>query len=185
MRRLVFDTETTGLIVAPNAPDKGPFVIEISWMILNDKGEPEADPIPKHHLVAPPDNKLKYYSEAAQKVTGIKPEELQGARDWELVSRDFLKDLSGVDQVIAHNVSYDVDVVNRNNEFHDLNAINWPPLICTVEQTAFVLGRRLKQEELYQYLFNQSMPYKAHRADQDVLSLCDCVRKLIQMGWLK
>jgi DNA polymerase III epsilon subunit-like protein len=74
--------------------------------------------------------------------------------------------------VIAHNLSYDRDMLNI--EFQRLgHFIAWPPGLCTVEQSVHYKGYRLNLTGLHEYLFGQ--PFAgAHRARPDVEALTRC-----------
>ena len=52
---------------------------------------------------------------------------------------------------VGHNITYDHDMVNI--EFSRLNIVlNWPKLLCTIEQTMYLKGGRIGLTDLHIFL---------------------------------
>lgn len=82
--------------------------------------------------------------------------------------------------VIAHNLNFDVDMIELEMQRHGLT-VEWPQKICTVEQTLHVKGYRLNLNALHEWLFNESFR-GAHRARVDVMALVRCAMELSKRG---
>ena len=81
------------------------------------------------------------------------------------------------DSIVAHNLSYDLDIVNFEMDRCDKKA-KWPLCrICTVEETEWLKGHRLKLADLFEHLTNEQFK-DAHRARNDVKALTRCFNEL-------
>jgi ATP-dependent DNA helicase DinG len=113
----VVDVETNGLTPAENELiEVG--AVRVEW--LEDHFE-----ITKHfHTLISPHHMPPFN---IQNLTGITPQILSGAPPFEEVAHDFVKFL-GDDMFIAHNVFFDIKVINGNLKKIGLDEIN-PPLV--------------------------------------------------------
>jgi DNA polymerase-3 subunit alpha len=90
--------------------------------------------------------------------------------------------IEGAPLVISHNASFDQEVL-------DIEAarlgrqIHWPRLLCTVEQTVHLTGKRLTLTDLHNLLFEEKFA-DAHRAKADTQALIRCCRELVRRGEL-
>lgn len=177
MRALLFDTETTGLIDNLTiAIDKLPEIIEFYGCYADlGNGQIESE---LNLLIKP----SKSISAEVTGITGIDDEMVREAPAFGQVADEILMYIQNAPLVIAHNLSYDKDVVNT--EFKRLGqCVNWPPVLCTVEQTIHIKGFRLSLSALHETLFNE--PFSgAHRAKVDVKALLRCCVRLYEMGEL-
>lgn len=174
MRTLILDTETTDLIKNKLLPlERQPHVIEFfglsmdmyghecnSWSQLFDPGIPLTDVV--------------------QRITGIKPEDLQGKPKFATLAQGLKEYIEEHDEVVAHNLSYDKAIIDFEMKRAGLK-VDWPELICTVEATEHLKGFRLNLTSLHELLFGE--PFSgAHRAEADVRALAACFRALRETG---
>lgn len=171
---IVFDTETTGLFSPWAAPiAKQPHVTELFALKLDDNTLEEVGSWGS--LFKPP---VKI-SEEVIGITGITNEMVSGAPTF----RDRIDDLwnffQGESLIIAHNASYDRDVLYVEFRRAD-RTWHFPApaqLLCTVEATEPMKGFRLSLTALHEELFSEKFP-EAHRAENDVRALARCVVEL-------
>lgn len=92
--------------------------------------------------------------------------------------------ISQADEVVAHNLSFDLAVVNTEFARITKEPVPWPEArICTVEATEWLKGFRLSLSALHELLFGE--PFKgAHRAKVDVQALARCFFELRQKGYV-
>lgn len=173
----IFDTETTGIPKNRKIPlNKLPEIIEFYGCEVDlSTGEVvrELDILIKPTVA-------KNISQEITKITGIDWEMVKDKPNFEESWMEIFEFLSGDSPLIAHNISFDKDMIEIEAERLGYE-INWPRLICTVEQTMHLKGYRLKLSALYELLFNQKMK-EAHRAKVDVNYLKACCVKLHQTG---
>jgi len=151
----IFDTETSGLIDNRTLPDaKLPEIIEF-YGCLADLSTGEV--LSEVDLLIKP---ARAISDEITRITGLTNADLVDAPAF-----------------IAHNASYDVEMVNI--EFDRIRSpIIWPrKVICTVEATLPLKGHRLSLQALHELLFGEQFP-AAHRARNDVKALLRCCVEL-------
>jgi DNA polymerase III epsilon subunit-like protein len=177
---LIFDTETTGLIENRTVSlTKQPHMIEFYGQLVNLRDGSVKRKF--HSLVKPPiplPVKVKGDKGIAE-MTGITEEMLDGQPVFKDVAADIFEIIKASPMVIAHNLSFDMDMVDV--EFERLNdKVEWPKRkVCTVEQTIHLRGRRLNLTNLHSFLF-PGETFTAHRAINDVLALTRCAVELFK-----
>jgi DNA polymerase III subunit epsilon len=172
MISLIFDTETTGLPLHPNAkPELQPRIIEWGGMLVDEEGEEIAalNLLINPGIPLPPE---------ITKITGITPEDLVGAPTFLEVSSQIHEMFARADQLIAHNLPFDSSLMKF--ELRRCGLIDewpWPRLnLCTVQEHAEMWGRRPKLTELYEFYMGVPLA-QTHRAIDDVRALRDvCVK---------
>lgn len=181
----IFDVETTGLIKNHTLKlDKQPYIIEFYGCIFNlktGKKSKEFDTFikpPKPLSDKPGFGEKKTITE----ITGITNEMLEGAPTFSEVSKQIIDLLEACEAVIAHNASFDTEMVNIELERLGLK-LAWPRVICTVEQTIAMKGMRLSLSALHKELFGEEFK-GAHRARVDVAALTRCCVELFKRGIL-
>jgi len=177
MKATVFDTETTGLILNRTVRrEMWPEVIEFSSVSFDwDTGEELGD----YTTLVKPKARI---TEETTKRNHITNDMVNLAPPFADVADRIRFLLEGSDAVIAHNASFDVEMIDL--EFSKMDQlIQWPRTICTVEQTVDVKGRRLTLTELYEHLFGGGFE-GAHRAEADVRALMKIVLRLREDGRL-
>ena len=176
MIAFVYDTETSGLINNRSLPlNKQPEIIEFYGCVVDLRtGEilSEIETLIKPKVAV---------SDLITRITGIDNDLLQGAPDFTTVAPLIKATLEAQAVVIAHNASFDVEMVDI--EFERLNqTIEWSTqVICTVEATLPLKGFRFKLQGLHEHLFG--VPFaEAHRAKNDVVALTRCCVELFMRG---
>ena len=178
MKALIFDTETTGLVKNSLIPlDRQPRMIEFYGQIVDTE---TCEVIEDYHSLVNPGFEI---SEEITKITGIKPEDLQGQPVFPFIDGNIRGIIGKADAIIAHNLSYDWSILNFEFERSGtIDKVKWPiRRICTVEETEWMCGYRLSLSALYEYLFNETFA-GAHRAKADVEALTKCVLELVRRG---
>lgn len=175
MKVVIFDTETNGLIENHTIKlNKQPEVIEFYGCVVDlaKKGKilSEFDTLVRPHR--PLDDEPK-------KITGLTDEILATAPYFESVANRVELILQSAPVVIAHNLSFDVEMIELEMErLH--RKIAWPRKLCTVEQTIHLKGFRLSQSNLHEFLFGEGFE-GAHRAKADVHALVRICVELFKM----
>lgn len=177
-RAFIFDTETTGLI--PNLSLKDEHLPEITEFygctVDLDSGEVVSD---YGTLVKP----KRSISDEIVAITGIDDELVKDAPSFNQVADDIQAAILSAPIIIAHNLSFDMDMVAV--EFGRLGLeLKWPDLkLCTVEQTVHRKGYRLSLGDLHTELFGE--PHEnAHRAKTDVDALVRVCGQLRKEGYI-
>lgn len=165
------DNETSGLIISTLRPlDKQPRVFEFYCV---DDLNSEC-----HHLINPV---VKLEPKAA-KVTGVSNEDLKDKPLFAEVADDIRAAIENCDEIFFHNASYDTQMLDF--EFARLGQkLNWPRVRCSVEESEWIKGYRLKLIELHTELFGEGFE-KAHGAKWDVLALRRCVQEMRKREWI-
>jgi len=175
-RYLIFDTETTDLIANELLDIKQqPRIIEFYGALYDDSIERVLD---EFETYIDPKQPLQ---EKIKKITGIKDEDLKGQPTFEVVAEPIRRLIHSADAVVAHNLSFDIAVVEA--EFSRIGwKVLWPHRrICTVEATEWINGYRLRLGDLYESLFDERFE-GAHRARVDTQALARCFAKMKQLG---
>jgi len=172
MKFLFFDTETTGLPIKYKAPytetSNWPRIVQISWLIANFEGEilKESDFIIKVDFPIPLE---------ASRVHGITNDiaETKGTVMIDVLT-NFIADLNGINQLICHNVNFDLPIIQSELYRHKLqHQINIPSFCTMRNSTDFCQIPGLhgykwpKLEELYAICFGKKL-MNAHNAMADV-----------------
>ena len=173
MNTLIFDTETTGLLMKAAPIERQPKITEFFGLILDSDMKE--------------DSTLHYYfnpgfaiSDEISRITGLKNEALALSPKYELHAARIKNLIESVDVVVAHNLSFDLAMINCESWRCNLK-IEWPRLCCTIESTEFIKGYRMSLAELHEYLFAESFS-GAHRAENDVRALARCYIEMKKRG---
>jgi DNA polymerase-3 subunit epsilon len=171
MRVVVFDTETTALVENRTLRlDRQPEVIEFCAIDVDlDTGEVYDE---FSTLVKP---RLEITEFTTSKTT-IDNSMVAAAPLFSEIVNGVTKILES-QITIAHNLSFDRNMIEIEIERLGEKQIQWRQGLCTVEQTMFVKGRRLSLSDLHEYLFGVKFS-GAHRADVDVRALVKCCIEL-------
>ncbi len=184
MKILIFDTETTGLIDNHTMKiDKQPEVIEFYGhgvdLATGEIGQ-------TLEVLVKPVTPIEEGYQGGKKIiqiTGIDDVLLEEER---AVPFNTLKDvfhsfIETAPGVLAHNLSFDMEIIDLEFERRGMK-VEWPATrICTVEQTVHLKGYRLSLAGLHELLFGEEFP-KAHRAKNDVMALTRCAVELFKRG---
>jgi DNA polymerase III epsilon subunit-like protein len=172
MKHLVFDTETTALIInSARALAHQPYIFEIACILWNDTDDSEAT----HHWQIDPGAPI---SKDATKKTGITDAMVRGRPLFHSIAPQVRGVIEQADCIVAHNYSFDKAMIDL--EFRRVGEIvRWPARhVCTIESTEHLQGYRLKLELLYEILFHEHFE-KAHSAVADTKATLRCCRELL------
>jgi DNA polymerase-3 subunit epsilon len=173
---LIFDTETTGLVYNHVIKiDRQPEVIEFYGQVVSLSTGKVYDKY--HTLVCPKKFPMDDYTIKATK-TKLTNEMLKDAPIFKDVANEIRNFFEESSMIIAHNLSFDMEMIDLEYERLKGQLINWPlKRICTVEATLFLKGKRLTLTDLHTLLFGDVFE-NAHRAETDVAALTRCVVEL-------
>lgn len=160
---LFYDTETTGLLKPCNSRlDWQPYIIEF-YGVIYDEDQNKLDEL--EFLCKPP----VPITEKITKITGLIFEDVVDKPNFAHYAEDVKMLFDSVDVQIAHNLSYDSNVIEC--EFSRLlKSVTHPKKFCTLEQTRWMEGKKLSLGDLYMKCFGEKMK-KAHRAREDVSAM--------------
>lgn len=178
---IIFDTETTGLIANTLLPLKlQPRIVEFFAFKLDDE---TLETVGEIEQLLDPGQPL---DEDVQRITGLKDADLRGKPSWASFQPRLADFFLGERIMVAHNCSYDRDVLSMELRRTDsLMKFPWPiDHRCTVEMTEHVKGHRMSLSDLHMHLFGETFP-SAHRARHDVEALTRCYRELVKTGVAK
>ncbi len=167
----IFDSETTGLFSSALTEDKHkPELIEF-YAVKMDIDTKTV--IKEYEFLCKPQRKI---SAESVKITGITDQMVKDAQSFASHVSEIRDALENTDAVIAHNLSYDKEMIDTEMERCGM-LLKWPRLICTVEETIPIRGYRLSLTEMHKELTGMAFD-GAHRARQDVEALKRCVEIL-------
>lgn len=178
MKALVFDTETSGLIKNRLVPlDQQPRIIEFFGQLVDTE---TGETLEELEFFCDPGIQIE---PIITRITGIKPEQLQGQPPFKHFAAQVIELIGKADALVAHNLSFDMAMV-ENDIKRASHEVHWNHrLICTVEQTEWMRGHRLNLSALHEELFGE--PFAgAHRARVDVDALARCFLELFKRGEL-
>lgn len=187
MKAFIFDTETTGLIDNRLLKvDKQSEIVEF-YGALVDLGTKET--LSEVHSLfcpktpMPTEKKFPNGTVKKIKINGWENSDLVGQPPFATKASEIREAIESAPLVIAHNLSFDRDMVDL--EFERLKAppINWPQGLCTVEQTNWLKGMRLSLTKLHTHLFGEAFK-DAHKAKMDSEALIRCCCELYERGWI-
>lgn len=177
----VFDTETSGLVHNRSLSlDLQPEVIEFYGVTVDldklVKAKKPPRPIAELETLIKPRTPLSEVKTGGKRtitdITGIDDSMLSDAPPFSGVADRIISFLEGSPVAVAQNASFDRDMIDIEAERLD-RVVKWPPMICTVEQSLWYIGRRLNLGELHEHLLGMKFP-GAHRARADVEALVRC-----------
>jgi DNA polymerase-3 subunit alpha len=173
MRALVFDTETTGLVLPSAAPlSRQPSIIEFFGVVVDEDGHS----VEEYEQLIHPGQRI---SSEIEKITGIKNADLLACPRFPTVAGRIKALIESCDLVVAHNLSFDLTMVD-NEMLKAGYDVAWPKRrICTVEVTEWMKGKRLKLQDLHQELFGEAF-VGAHRARADAEATAKCFVELMK-----
>lgn len=181
MKAIIFDTETTGLIESRKKPlSCQPEIIEFYGAYVDLE---TGDIINELELLIKPKHvKANKLDPIIEKITGLNYlKDLSTKETYAFYSEEIQNFFNQSDCAIAHNMSYDKDMIEIENERLQ-NDFKFPDrMICTIEQTMHLKGYRLNLNKLHEGLFDKGFT-NAHRAKNDVNALIKCSVELRNKG---
>ena len=178
MQAIVFDTETTGLIINPARKlDTQPEIVSIAAQNVNlDNGTIGT----LYYKLFKPTRPIP---QDVTKIHGITNEYV---KDMESIERELpflMPILRSGELVIGQNVRFDMDMVELECKRYNTPPPRWGRVLDLVENSIFLKGYRLSLTNLYLELFGKTFE-GAHRADTDVNITCLCAIEMYKRGWL-
>jgi DNA polymerase III epsilon subunit-like protein len=164
------DWETTGLVLHPDTKlDKQPRGIEFAAVLFDDAGTI----LEEFEAVVDPGVEIE---EIITKITGLTNEDLRGKPRVATIIPDIARLFSKADVLIAHNLPFDVAILEL--ELQRLKgSVVWPKHnLCTAQSWQEQWGKRPKLLELYEYVLGKPLE-QTHRALDDVRALVEiCIK---------
>lgn len=171
-RILVFDTETTGLTLHPEAPlAKQPKIIEFGAVVLE-----AGIAVEEFKLLLNPEEPL---TEEITSITGLKDEDLRGAQPFREHVEWFRLLFGSCAGVMAHNLPFDKAMIMNDlrRAGVPLKEFPWPEReLCTVGLYKDAWGRNPKLLELYEDILGKPLA-QTHRALDDVKALVEIIQE--------
>lgn len=174
---LVFDFETTGLTLHPQARlSQQPRAIEFGAVIIKRDGTI----VHEFSVILDPQMTI---DPIITKITGLTNDDLRGRPVFEAVLPEIKGYFLAVDVMIAHNLPFDKSILEYELQRLGVEDFPWPQHeLCTVQTYVEEWGRRPKQGELYEKIMGKPQAVK-HRALDDCKALAEIVvkEKLLEM----
>lgn len=169
---LVFDNETTGLTLHPQADvRKQPKMIEFGGLLLS---RTDGSIIEEFSILIDPREPLEAI---ITKITGLTDADLAGAPTFAEALPQLRRIFESCDAVIAHNLPFDKAIVLGELARNSITEFPWPGReLCTVGLYKEQWGRNPKMLELYEVVMGKPLG-QTHRALDDALALAEIVRK--------
>jgi DNA polymerase III epsilon subunit family exonuclease len=169
MKAIIFDTETTGLLM-PSVADieKQPKIIEIGALAVDENGVVgELSQLLNPNEILDPQ---------ITKITGIKDEDLVGKPSFIEFLPQLKEFFDGTDFLICHNAPFDTGLLKNDLVRADCDDFPWPAeIICTVQEYKPQFGYRPKLLELYERILGRKLA-QTHRALDDVHALYEAIK---------
>jgi DNA polymerase III epsilon subunit-like protein len=170
MITVVFDTETTGLLKpSANHVDEQPEIVELYACKLDDE----------YNLLEEFDSFFKPkipLTEELTRIHGITNDMIANAPKFEDKYEELAKFMTGVDEIVAHNLAFDRSMLaNELIRIDRLIQFPWPRIhTCTVEMSMSIEQRRMNLKTLHSYATGKEHEGQ-HRAKSDVFALVRCL----------
>lgn len=185
--QLFFDTETTGVPKVYGLPvsnvDNYPRLVQLGYIIYNGR-----EALTEQEFIVKPNG--FEIPVVASDVHGVTQEiALSKGDDIKDVLDNFQFWIENCDEIVGHNVDFDVSVVGAEYwRLYQKNPFEGKKVVCTMKSTTRFVGiprsggfKYPKLHELYRKLFNEDMG-AAHTALQDISNTAKCYFALVERG---
>lgn len=182
---IVFDTETTGLVLPLKVPiDQQPQVVEFAAVKLDAK----LKEVGMIEFICNP-----YYGKTGRtlphdivKITGLTDKDIADKKPFSFHYPDLCDFFLGEKVLVAHNCHFDSTIIELELKRMDkATMFPWPSRhICTVEASFPIEKKRLNLSALYK-IATKGGEFQAHRAINDVRANAVCIRYLVKEGYIK
>lgn len=189
MKIIVFDLETTGLPIQTEDKKYHNYediqfydssrIVSICWNIYDETGEMVSC---NYHIIKNKDFDIDNDSYATQ-INGITKEKSKNyGKDINKILEDFSNDCKHANQLIAHNIQFDYNIILSECFRYGLTEcilnIKAVEKFCTKINSYYLIGRYLKLVELYDYFNNKTFEGQ-HNALKDVEACANCYFNLV------
>lgn len=170
MKVIIFDTETTGLLLPSAAPlDKQPRIIELGAVRVSEHAV-----LGELSQLLNPEIEI---SAEITKITGITNEDLVGKPTF----REFLPQLVdffvGADMLICHNAPFDSGMLRNELKRAGIEDFPWPKeIVCTAQEYTATMGKRPTLKALYEKVIGVPLA-QTHRALDDAMAVYEVLTK--------
>ena len=170
MKAVIFDTETTGLLLPSSAPlEKQPRIIELGIVVVED-GKKTGE----HNWLIYPECEI---SAEITKITGITNEDLQGKPLFRQLLAEIEDVFGNSDMGIAHNAPFDVGMLTNELKLCCREGFPWPTeMICTAQEYTPMFGKRPRLIHLYEKVMGRPLA-QTHRAIDDALAVFEVLEQ--------
>lgn len=170
MKAIIFDTETTGLLLPSVAPlEKQPRIIELGALAVSESGV-----IGELSQLLDPQMEI---SAEITKITGIKNEDLVGKPTFAEFLPQLIEFFKDADMLICHNAPFDSGMLKNDLRRAGCEDFPWPAeIICTAQEYTPVLGHRPKLLTLYERIMGKPLA-QTHRALDDAMAVYEILDK--------
>lgn len=164
MKAVIFDTETTGLLLPKAVPlEKQPRIIELGVVVVVDGELHEM-----HNWLIDPEQEI---SAEITKITGITNEDLAGKPKFRDILPAVEEVFAGADLGIAHNAPFDVGMMSNELLRCQREGFPWPAeTLCTIQEYRHLFGKRMKLLQLYEKILGKPLA-QTHRANEDAYAV--------------
>lgn len=166
-----FDTETTGLILpGPLSSPRQPRIIEFAAVLMDYQG----DICEEFQILCDPGIPIPPETTAIHHITD---EHVKGRRPFSDYAGRINLMMASAKEMSGHNVMFDIQMMEIEALRSGFKLEVPKHIICTVEETEWINGRRMRLADLHHYLFNEPV-VEAHRAMADVRTQARCLHEL-------
>lgn len=170
MKAIIFDTETTGLLLHSSVPvEKQPKVIELGAIAVSESGV-----IAELSQLLNPGQEI---TAEITKITGITNEDLVGKPTFAEFLPQLKQFFAGSDMLICHNAPFDTGMLKNDLIRAACEDFPWPKtIICTVQEYQPLFGKRPSLKVLYHRIMGEELA-QTHRALDDVMAVYAVLQK--------
>jgi len=178
MKAVIFDTETTGLLLPSTAPiEKQPKIIELGAVAVNESGV-----IAELSQLINPGQEI---TAEITKITGITNKDLIDKPTFTEFLPRLKEFFSGSDTLICHNAPFDVGMLRNDLLRAGCNDFPWPAdTLCTAQEYTAAMGKRPRLVELYERIIGRPL-MQTHRALDDAMAVYEILLKDDFFGLIK
>lgn len=171
MSIIIFDTETTGLLLPSSVPlNEQPRIIELGALKIDFSGN-------QLGMLSQLINPGVEIEPKITKITGIKNEDLIGRPSFSEYLENLKIFFSDATMMICHNANFDVSMLKLELRRCECNDFNIPKnIICTVQEYYSSFGYRPSLKVLYQRHMRVPLQ-QTHRALDDAKALNEILMK--------
>lgn len=171
MNIILFDTETTGLLLPSKAPlDKQPRIIEVGCVKADETGRVLAE------LEQTLDPQCAVSAEIT-KITGLKQSDVDGQPTFAQFLPQLRAFFAGADMMVCHNAPFDTGMLRNELARCGCTDFPWPKeIVCSVAEYIPLFGFRPSLKVLHKRIMGVELA-QTHRGLDDVKALLALLAK--------